>query len=222
MKKVWLFLFAIFNLWLLFQVLCNLLGNTLSRAITKGCSYKEMRQLGFRPNTRKTKGNFVWNCNKSFNLIINSLLQHSLAVQMNSFKSLLNKLIFGAIVFLGKWLTHLFLCHPPARLGYFKLCSLISLQTPWTQSLQHPNFSPFLFSLTQNITLHFVSLAKAELACSGCASLSSLATSDWLFRKFPPMRSRVSSHVRESWGSAGRFAGRPALGRCPGRSARAG
>ena len=91
-----------------------------------------------------------------------------------------------------------------------------------TQELLRLDFSTFLFSLTQNITLHFVSLAKAELACSGCASLARVAVCDWLFRKFEPIRGGVSFHVRESWGSAGRFAGRPALGRCPGRSARAG
>ena len=130
--------------------------------------------------------------------------------------------IFGAIVLLSKMIRS-----PRFKSSLtpgFSLTpfSLLWPPNPFVQLPLRPKISTFLFSLTQNITLHFVSLAKAELACSGCASLSSLATSDWLFRKLPPMRSRVSSHVRESWGSAGRFAGRPALGRCPGRSARAG
>ena len=55
---------------------------------------------------------------------------------------------------------------------------------PLTQFSLRPKFSTFLFSLTQNITLHFVSLAKAELACSGCASLACVAPCDWPFRKF--------------------------------------
>ena len=100
--------------------------------------------------------------------------------------------------------------------------SLLRPPKPLTQFPLRLKFSTFLFSLTQNITLHFVSLAKAELACSGCASLARVAVCDWSFRKFQPIRGGVSFHVRESWGSAGRFAGRPALGRCPGRSARAG
>ena len=119
------------------------------------------------------------------------------------------------------------LCLPWSKssLGARSPLKLYPLRSPpksLTQVRLRPDFSTFLFSLTQNITLHFVSLAKAELACSGCASLARVAVCDWLFRKFQPIRGGVSFHVRESWGSAGRFAGRPALGRRPGRSARAG